>query len=639
MADGTITAPAYHDGLAKKTSLTGSERIIISDNASDKTTTTAVMRDFVANAVTDTFNQKIADEAAARSKEIADEAKYRLGQDQRIDARIDNCDNLILDIKKGFCDMGEFETEAKALSALGDLTYCSSNAYCVLHAHYSKEGKECNMVCIQSFNEDAENNKHLVRQFLFNRDKVWQRCIYFTDKTRTEIKSRDNWEATFCDRLHWDADTRKLVPSLFGHTFNKDYTDAIPLSNSTTDGLMSKTQAAMLDSASAEIGAYAYANAAMTAARTAQAGFNDFKVWRASAAADALTLKVSSSTTATKYEAKFPCATETTAGVMTAAQAKKLADLATEVAERKAADAALDARVTTAQETADGLTWLYAVASAECTITINATTYTVPARKPLRASLPKGTTAITSFSVSAEAKQCLHTLRLTGRKVTVPASHWGYQCTALTSLDLSALDMSAASQAYSIANGATSLRKFTGYEDWDTGKVTNFVTAFQKTALTSLDLSLWDTGACTNMGSLFCQSYSLADVGDISQWDTRKVTTIKQIFLGTALTSLDLSGWDLQSCTACELAFYGCTKLATLKLGAGWGKMPGTPTLDLSPLTAWTTGWDTLGLLYNRATAGLGTMTIKLPAAVYNGLNELGLIAYLKQAGYNIAKA
>lgn len=280
MAD-TITAPAYHDGLAKKTSLTGSERIVINDNAADKTATTAVMRDFVANAVTDTFNQKFKDEAAARSKEVADEAAYRLSQDKRLDARIDNCDSLILGIKKGFCDMGEFETEAKALSALGDLTYCSSNAYCVLHAHYSKEGKECNMVCIQSFNEDEVNDKHLVRQFLFNRDKLWQRCIYFTDKTRTEIKSRDNWEATMCDRLHWDAATRKLVPSLFGHTFNKDYTDAIPLADASTDGLMSKTHTATLDSASAEIGAYNYADAAMKAAQTAQAGFNDFKVWRA----------------------------------------------------------------------------------------------------------------------------------------------------------------------------------------------------------------------------------------------------------------------------------------------------------------------------------------------------------------------
>ena len=301
---------------------------------------------------------------------------------------------------------------------------------------------------------------------------------------------------------------------------------------------------------------------------------------------------------------------------------------------------ALDTRVTKAQETAEGLTWLYAVASAECTIEINGTTYTVPARKPLRAALPKGTAAISSFTVSDEAKQYLHALRLTGRKVTVARAPWGYQCAALTSLDLSALDFSACPILASLANGATSLRKLTGYEDWDTSKATNMVYAFQQTALTSLDLSLWDTSACTNMASVFCQSGSLADVGDISQWDTSKVTTISQMFYGcAALTSLDLSSWDLQSCTVCTNAFYGCKGLTTLKLGEGWGKMPGTPTLDLSALTAWTAGWETLGLLYNRAAAGLGKMTIKLPAAVYNGLNEMGLIAYLTQAGYNIAKA
>ena len=280
------------------------------------------------------------------------------------------------------------------------------------------------------------------------------------------------------------------------------------------------------------------------------------------------------------------------------------------------------------------------MASAECTIEINGTTYTVPARKPLRAALPKGTAAISSFTVSDEAKQYLHALRLTGRKVTVAKAAWGYLCAALTSLDLSALDFSACPTLASLANYATSLRKLTGYEDWDTSKATNMVYAFLKTALTSLDLSLWDTSACTNMTSLFGQAGSLADVGDISQWDTSKVTTISQMFYGcAALTSLDLSGWDLQSCTVCTNAFYGCKGLTTLKLGAGWGKMPGTPTLDLSALTAWTAGWETLGLLYNRASGGLGKMTIKLPAAVYNGLNEMGLIAYLTQAGYNIAKA
>lgn len=298
----------------------------------------------------------------------------------------------------------------------------------------------------------------------------------------------------------------------------------------------------------------------------------------------------------------------------------------------------LDARVATAQATADGLTYLHAVASGDCTITINGTAYALTKGKPLHTSLPKGTTAITSWALSTEAKTHLRAFRLTGRKVKRTVSVAFNACTALRSLDLSALDLSPSTSLASIANGCKALRTLTGYEDWDTGKVTIAPYAFQQSALESLDLTLWDLSACTNLNSLFCQSVSLADVGDISQWDTSKVTMIGQIFLGTALTSLDLSGWDLSACTDCVNAFYGCTKLATLKLGAGWGKMPGTPTLDLSPLTAWTAGWETLGLLYNRKTAGLGTMTIKVPAAVYAYLQEMELISYLRQAGYSIAK-
>ncbi len=81
-----------------------------------------------------------------------------------------------------------------------------------------------------------------------------------------------------------------------------------------------------------------------------------------------------------------------------------------------------------------------------------------------------------------------------------------------------------------------------------------------------------------------------------------------------------------------SVAFTACTLLA------GWGKMPGTPTLDLSPLTAWTDGVSTLLLLYNRAIGGLGKMTIKLTASAYASLQEMGGVTYLNQAGYTVTK-
>lgn len=556
----------------------------------------------------------------------------------------------ITSIKKGFCDMGEFETEAKALNALGDLTYCSSNAYCVLHAHYSKEGKECNMVCIQSFNEDAENDKHLVRQFLFNRDKVWQRCIYFTDKTRTEIKSRDNWEAPFCDRLHWDADTRKLVPSLFGYTFNKDYTDAIPLSNSTTNGLMSAAQAAKLDTASTN------ASNAVTTANTANT---------------------------TASAAKTAAATNATA---IAAHDTRLAAL----------------------EATEAYTYVVAVAKADGgTITIGSEALTVK-KGVNRWTLDSGQEGI---SIDADAKAHVTSLSLTGAKVKArPTDLQGLLNGDVTihSLHLPALDVSAvtslknfASQnspdaAYTVAGGK--LTSFTGIEGWDVSKVTSFERVFANHALTSLDLSRWDVGAATHLSYLFTKSVwcasrltsvgdlsawdvsnvrsmggmfngctNLEHIGDISKWDTSKCTIISYMFFDCrSLTSLDLSGWDTSKLIAAPYLFHGCAalteldcsgwdlrslnpesfpsasgcaKLATFKLGEGWGRIPGTPTLDLAGLSKWT-GDTVLTLcdLYDRTQdPSLGTMTIKLHADTYAKLGADNISA-LTAKGYTITK-
>ncbi len=478
------------------------------------------------------------DESTARAAALATETAAREGGDKALRTDIDNNYKILADVvgnsiprlQRAFCDMGEFETERKVLDALGDIYYCSSNANCILHAHYSKAGKECNMVCIQSFNDAT------VRQFLFNRDKLYQRCIYFTDASRTEIQSRDDWACAFPDRLAWDADGHKYVPSLFGQTFNAQYTDAIPL------------------------------------------------------------------------------ATSASAGLMTAAQVQTLAD-------------------------SGGLTLMECVASAACTITVNGTVHSISARKPYRYTFPAGTSAITSFTLSAAAKSALCVFRLTGRKVKVSGSVLTlYNCTALRRADLSALDTSARTSLESLFGGCP-LEKADGLSHFDTSKVTKMTSLFQDCQIKEADLSTWDLSACTNLATLFCQCAKLTDTGDISQWDTSKVTTVAQMFYGcAALESLDLSGWDLSAVTALTNIFYGCTALKSLELGAGWGKMPGTPTLDLSPLTAWTGGVKNLLLFPNRSLLGLGKMTIKLTASAYASLQEMGGVTYLNQAGYTVTK-
>ena len=50
----------------------------------------------------------------------------------------------------------------------------------------------------------------------------------------------------FGDRLQWSKSGRKYVLSQFGQGFGHDYTEPIPLADTSTDGLMSKEDKTLL---------------------------------------------------------------------------------------------------------------------------------------------------------------------------------------------------------------------------------------------------------------------------------------------------------------------------------------------------------------------------------------------------------
>ena len=213
----------------------------------------------------------------------------------------------------------------------------------------------------------------------------------------------------------------------------------------------------------------------------------------------------------------------------------------------------------------------------------------------------------------------------------------------LQSVDLSRWDTSACEGlcgTFYFTNYATSLTSVGDLSAWDTSKCKTFAQMFGGcTRLTYAgDLSQWDTSSATSLDAMFMKSgfYAL----DLSTWDTRKVTDVAYLFHGcTQLQSADLSGWDLQSCTACTNVCAGCSALTTLKLGEGWGKMPGSPTLDLSALSKWTGDTVlTLCALYDRTQdESLGTMTIKLHANTYAKLGGDNISA-LTAKGYTVTK-
>ena len=85
-------------------------------------------------------------------------------------------------------------------------------------------------------------------------------------------------------------------------------------------------------------------------------------------------------------------------------------------------------------------------------------------------------------------------------------------------------------------------------------------------ALTSLDVSNFDTSNVTNMSYMFYHCNSLTSL-DLSSFDTSNVIYINSMFGGcSALTSLDLSGFNTSNVTEMSYMFYNCNKLTSLNL-------------------------------------------------------------------------
>ena len=147
-----------------------------------------------------------------------------------------NLDNLTAYAR----DLGNFDSEEQALDALKDIEISGNSKIVHVHCTYANGAMSITMM------QNVEND--YTRQIIFNKSKVYQRAIYFTNSTRQEISYAEDWGFLFGDRLHWDSSKRKYLLSQFGDTFNSDYTDEIPLATSSNDGLMSAAQAEKIKS-------------------------------------------------------------------------------------------------------------------------------------------------------------------------------------------------------------------------------------------------------------------------------------------------------------------------------------------------------------------------------------------------------
>ena len=107
---------------------------------------------------------------------------------------------------------------------------------------------------------------------------------------------------------------------------------------------------------------------------------------------------------------------------------------------------------------------------------------------------------------------------------------------------------------------------------WDTSKVTNMREMFcQCNLITSVDVTNWKTGNVTNMNGIFSNCEKLTSVGDLSGWDTSSATDMGLIFNSCfKLTGMgDISQWDTSNATKMNCLFATCESLTELDL-SGW---------------------------------------------------------------------
>ena len=222
-----------------------------------------------------------------------------------------------------------------------------------------------------------------------------------------------------------------------------------------------------------------------------------------------------------------------------------------------------------------------------------------------------------------------------------------YYCINLSSIDLSGLNTSKVTDMghmFSECRGLESI-DFSGL---DTSKVIDMSYIFNECdKLKSVDLSKFNTSAVTNMGEMFggyryegTEYISGFTSLDLSSFDTSNVTNMNRMFnYCKKLTFLDLSSFDTSSAEDMYYMFDNCPNLTFLILGPNFFKTPNVTSVDFSSCTKWTNDTVVTSLVtnsYDRATAGLKTMTLQLSANTKAALTDEQKAA-ITAKGYTIA--
>ena len=159
---------------------------------------------------------------------------------------------------------------------------------------------------------------------------------------------------------------------------------------------------------------------------------------------------------------------------------------------------------------------------------------------------------------------------LSNGKVQLPknSGYMFYNCSSLTSLNLSSFNTSNVTYIWYMFSGCSALTTL-DLSSFNTSKVTGMTNIFRNcSTLTTLDLSNFDTSMVDGMERVFAGCSALTTL-NLSSFDTSRVTSMQEMFYNcSALTTLGLSSFDTSRVSNMCMVFMYCSSLTTLDLSS-----------------------------------------------------------------------
>lgn len=169
-----------------------------------------------------------------------------------------------------------------------------------------------------------------------------------------------------------------------------------------------------------------------------------------------------------------------------------------------------------------------------------------------------------SWDASAEKDGCVMAY-IEGTKLTIAGNGYGHI--------YAHPDSTSAFSDPSNSNPFNAVTVIRGLDILNTRRTQTFKRMFNGcNSLTSVNVSSWDTSACTDMTAIFQNCYNLKTL-DLSKWDVSKVTAMNAMFQSSVngtymqLESVgDVGNWDTSNVTGMQQIFKDCAYLKELNV-------------------------------------------------------------------------